>query len=248
MWYNATIYGSSRLFVKPRFYRPRTDRRHRSDHHLAGGGLLHEPLMSLHPLVISHALITDQVSPREVSVILRELEVLLERGARGAVVEFGCYAGTTSLFLRRLLDRYGSEGPFHAYDSFSGLPEKTAADVSPTGEQFRPGELSASKKALMQNFHKAGLVPPIVHKGWFDQLEPTDVPEDIMYAFLDGDYYDSIRDSLRLITPRLLPGATVIVDDYANDALPGARRAVDEWCQARGLTVRVEASLAIIRT
>lgn len=204
--------------------------------------------MNLHPLVRLHALISDQVSPLEVSIILRALERCLAQGMRGAVVEFGCYTGTTSLYLRRLLDSVRHNGPFHVYDSFAGLPEKSAPDMSAAGEQFRPGELYATKKQFLRNFHKAGLVSPVIHKGWFDRLTDTDVPGEIMLAFLDGDYYESIRDSLRCITPKLMPGAVVIVDDYANEALPGARRAVDEWCKGRDVTLRAEASLAIITT
>jgi len=41
--------------------------------------------------------------------------------------------------------------------------------------------------------------------------------------------------------------ATIIVDDYANEALPGAARAVDEWlANNRQYTSRTESSLAII--
>lgn len=189
---------------------------------------------------------SDQVSQLEVSIILRQLAGLLERGMRGAVVELGCYEGTTSLFIRRLLDGAHHEGPFHVYDSFEGLPEKTKPDMSAAGEQFRAGELFASKKQLLRHFHRAGLVPPVVHKAWFNDLAPTDMPDGIMFAFLDGDYYESIRDSLHLITPKLLPGAIIVVDDYANEALPGAHRAVEEWCQGRTVTLRVEASLAIM--
>lgn len=204
--------------------------------------------MSLHALVNSHPLVSDQVSQLEVSIILYQLSGLLERGVRGAVVEFGCYEGTTSLFIRRLLDGMHHEGPFHVYDSFEGLPEKTKSDMSAAGEQFRAGELFASKKQLLRHFHRAGLMPPVIHKAWFNLLTPADVPDGIMFAFLDGDYYESIRDSLRLITPKLLIGAIIIVDDYANEALPGARRAVDEWCRGRTVKLRVEASLAIITT
>jgi len=204
--------------------------------------------MKLHPFLQSHTLISDQVSPQEVSIILGELEALLGRGARGSVVEFGCYTGTTSLFIRRILDAFAYDGPFHVYDSFAGLPGKSLHDQSAAGEQFLPGELAATKKQLMQHFHKARLRPPIAHKAWFDQLNPGDVPDEIMFAFLDGDYYESIRHSLRLITPKLMKGATIIVDDYANEALPGAGRAVDEWCRGRRVNLRVEASLAIIRT
>ncbi len=204
--------------------------------------------MKLHPLVQTHTPVTDQVSPREVSIIITTLGTLLDQGKRGAVVEFGCYEGTTSLYIRRLLDSYHSDGPLHVYDSFEGLPEKTSRDMSVAGDQFRAGALYATKKALLTHFHKARLRPPIVHKGWFNQLSDHDVPNDILYAFLDGDYYESIRDSLRVITPKLQAGAVIVVDDYANEALPGAQRAVDEWCRGRQVRIRVEASLAIIQT
>ena len=42
------------------------------------------------------------------------------------------------------------------------------------------------------------------------------------------------------------PGATIIVDDYANEALPGAARAVDEWASKHAIRVKVEASLAVM--
>ena len=191
-------------------------------------------------------IISDQVDIRELRVLLGELEYVLANGGIGNVVEFGCYAGTTSLFIRRLLDAYKSVALFHVYDSFVGLPEKSAKDASAAGEQFRPGELAICKKDFLLNFKKANLQVPRIHKGWFSELLPTDVPENIMFAFLDGDYYESIRDSLQLIIPRLAPGAVVVVDDYVNEALPGAARAVDEWRKSHACKLRVQASLAII--
>lgn len=198
-------------------------------------------------LLRTHPIISDQVDERELRVLLRELERLLRAGCQGSVVEFGCYVGTTSLFIRRLLDAYQYVGAFHVYDSFAGLPEKTAQDASAAGEQFVAGELAATRKGFFQQFKKAGLRPPVVHKAWFAELTPQDVPEDIMFAFLDGDYYQSIMDSLWLVTPKLTLDAVLVVDDYANEALPGAAQATDEWLQAHpGFRCRVEASLAVM--
>lgn len=198
-------------------------------------------------LLNDYSIISDQVDRQELSVILRMLAERIDRDvSMDAVVEFGCYIGTTSLFIRRLLDAYSHPAVFHVYDSFTGLPEKTGFDTSPLGESFRPGELAASRKAFEQQFKKAGLRSPVIHKGWFSGIEPANVPAGIGFAYLDGDYYESIRDSLRLITPRLTPGACIVVDDYANEALPGASRAVDEWLRGRGVAMRIETSLAII--
>jgi len=198
-------------------------------------------------LLKRYPLISDQVDAAELAIILQQLENKLVAGERGAVVEFGCYIGTTSLFIRRLLDHYGIDNVFHVYDSFAGLPMKSAHDASPAGLQFRAGELSASKKDFVLQFKKAGLHTPYIHKGWFADLQPADIPDDIMFAYLDGDYYDSIMASLEHIAPKLQPGATIVVDDYMNEALPGAARAVDKWRRQRAHHFSSQQSLAIIR-
>ena len=198
-------------------------------------------------LLAKYPIISDQVDAKELGALLRELEMVLQSGATGNVVEFGCYVGTTSLFIRRLLDAYDFTGEFHVYDSFAGLPEKTQADASAAGEQFKAGELLAPRKTFIQNFKKSGLKPPIIHKGWFADFSPNNVPEDISFAFFDGDFYESIVDSFRVCDGKFQETATIIVDDYANEALPGAARAVDEWLtNHRQFTIRTEASLAII--
>jgi len=179
-------------------------------------------------LLAKYPLASDQVSKDQLRVILSELDAVLARDLDGAVVEFGCYIGTTSLFIRRLLDARQDDREFHVYDSFAGLPPKTAPDASRAGEQFQAGELAVSKKQFLQQFQKAGLRPPVVHKGWFKGLTPADVPTSLAFAFLDGDFYESIRDSLHLVLPHLQPGGTIVIDDYAREALPGAARAAHE--------------------
>lgn len=191
-------------------------------------------------------MISDQVDQRELIVILSRLYEQLEKNPHSAIVEFGCYIGTTSLFIRRVMDIKNHLGEFHVYDSFEGLPNKTLYDQSPAGEQFKTGELSVSRKTFELQFKKAGLRLPQVHKGWFSKLTERDVPDGIGFAYLDGDYFHSIQDSLQLIWPKLLPGAVVVIDDYANEALPGAAKAVDQWLKKHPAKLRVEASLAIV--
>lgn len=98
----------------------------------------------------------------------------------------------------------------------------------------------------MTNFKKAGVPLPHIHKGWFRDLHSSDVPALISFVFLDGDYYESILTPLRLVEDKLADGAVIVVDDYTNEALPGAARAVDEWLRTHPARLRVEQSLAVI--
>ena len=189
-------------------------------------------------------LLSDQIDERELEIILRELEKVLGAKVPGDVVEFGCYVGTTSVPLGRRLVHTDKE--LYVYDSFEGLPDKSSEDESPAGLQFITGELLATKKQLIKNFKQAGVPLPVITKGWFSEVQLAQVPHEISFAFLDGDYYHSVLDPLKLIWDRLSPGATVIIDDYANEALPGAARATDEWLQTHPAKLRVEHSLAII--
>ena len=198
-------------------------------------------------LLQKYPIISDQVDVGELRTLLLLLEEQLQKGVVGSVVELGCYVGTTSLFIRRLLDAYNADVEFHVYDSFAGLPPKVAQDESPLGVQFVEGELCATKRQFYDNFKKAGLLVPTVHKAWFHDLTVDDIPERVMFAFLDGDYYQSIRDSLRVIKPHLTKDTIIVVDDYANEALPGTACAVDEWLAANSRSLRIQKSLAVIR-
>lgn len=195
-------------------------------------------------LLTKYPIVSDQVNKEQLAVILEELQRALPEHD-GSIVEFGCYIGTTSLFIRRLLDSQGDKREFHVYDSFEGLPPKTSEDNSRAGEQFQAGELKVSKRQFLHEFQKANLQPPIIHKGWFKDLAEEAVPRTIAFAFLDGDFYESIRDSLQLVLPRMQPGGTIVIDDYSREALPGAAKAVHEHFAPE--TVRVSHNLGIIR-
>ncbi len=193
----------------------------------------------------------DQVSEKETEKILALARECLS--VEGDYVEFGCYKGDTSLMLAELLvensvdkpvDRLGKDGGKLAkklwiYDSFEGLPEKSAADESVMGVDFRAGELFVTKREVKERFLRAGLPVPVIKKGWFSELREEDVPERIAFAFLDGDFYESIRDSLRLVGPRMSEGGVIVVHDYTNPALPGVRKAVEEWSEAKKENIRV---------
>ena len=180
----------------------------------------------------------DQVTEKETERILELATECLK--VSGDYVEFGCYRGDTSLLLAEILRKDAisdelveksvekSAKKLWIYDSFEGLPEKSEEDESEVGKDFRQGELMVTKREVKARFLRAGLPVPIIKKAWFNELTEVDLPEKIAFAFLDGDFYESIRDSLRLVVPRMSEGGVIVVHDYTNPALPGVKKAVDE--------------------
>ena len=206
----------------------------------------------------------QQVTARETEILLQELTKTLNNNVPGDVVEFGCYKADTSVLYQKLLESMGHGGSISSenqanqigqkilwlYDSFEGLPAKTREDNSAAGDAFQAGKLLVTKREVIEKFKKMGLKLPKIKKAFFDDLDIIyDIPEKISYAFLDGDLYQSIKTSLRLVTEKMSPGGVIIVHDYNNPELPGSARAVDEWLksnQAKITSFRVAETLAII--
>lgn len=203
----------------------------------------------------------DQVSQLETERILAVAREGL--AAEGDFVELGCYKGDTALLLAEILRDFqrGTENSAEGcgkvcgklsrrlwiYDSFEGLPEKNEEDFSEVGAEFKAGELFVTKREVKERFLRAGLSVPVIKKAWFSELTGADMPEKIAFAFLDGDFYESIRDSLRLVEGRMAPGGVIVVHDYSNLALPGVRKAVDEWLLNKDLRTEVYQSLRVIK-
>jgi len=190
---------------------------------------------------------TDQVDEAEMKVMLRELEQVVQVGVSGDVVELGCYEGGSAVELQRYIVHYAPERSLWLYDSFEGLPDKTEEDRSPLGSLFQTGVLKAAQSRLKRNFVKAGLPIPEITRAWFYELDPEDLPDQIAFAFLDGDYYESIMDSLKLVWPKIPSGGVIVVDDYQNVKLPGVEKAVTKFLSDKNCELKVEASLAVIR-
>ena len=177
----------------------------------------------------------DQVSEKETERILELAQECLD--ISGDFVEMGCYKGDTSLLLAEIVK--ASEKKLWIYDSFEGLPEKKEVDKSVMGVLFRGGELAVTKREVKQRFLRANLPVPVIKKAWFSDLTFKDMPEEISFSFLDGDFYESIKDSLKLVAPRMNDGGVMVVHDYTNLALPGVKRAVDEWMQGKDCSFKV---------
>lgn len=204
-------------------------------------------LLDEHP-IIPNVRNEYMMSKDEVRVVLTNLKAVIDNRVEGDVVELGCNEGATSLFIKRLLIHCGNDKVFHVYDSFEGLPERTEEDKSshPISSIFEKGLVKVPTSRLLKNFADARLDHPVVHKWRFKDIPTEEIPPKIAFAFFDGDFYESILDSFRKVYPRLTPGSRVVIDDYDWEALPGVKRACDDFLMDKPESVTVQTNQGVM--
>ena len=76
----------------------------------------------------------------------------------GDFVEFGCYVGESSKFLKKVIVETKSDKELYVYDSFQGLPDLSKYEENTA---WKPRTLATTEEMLINNFKKNLLKPPI---------------------------------------------------------------------------------------
>lgn len=167
------------------------------------------------------------------------LDQVISCNVPGDVVDLGCNAGDSTIVMQKLVSALAPEKQVHAYDSFEGLPEVKGSDAA--DGVYAKGHMSASDDLLRWKFKKLGLQLPHIHKGWFEDTVPRDLPERISFALFDGDLYESTKHLLTHVYERMSPGAIGMIAVYYDETIfprkglsggyrsPGVKRATDEF-------------------
>lgn len=185
--------------------------------------------------------------PPTLRFTLDACRALIARGIRGAFVECGVAYGSHPAVMAATAAESGElDRHIHLFDSFEGIPRWGVNDAEQPGmtagtEPVRDGALATtgisacSLAQVRANLRAWGVddAACVYHPGWFQHtVEPASKSiGPIAHLRLDGDLYESTRVCLEHLYPRVVPGAVVVVDDYA---LAGCRKAVDEYLAARG--------------
>lgn len=192
-----------------------------------------QKIMSFHNVMIDSSIINSD----QVRKLVESLVYVINNNIEGDVVEFGCYVGESSKYLRKTLDVLNSEKQLFVYDSFEGLPPLSKYEE---GTGWRPSTLKTTQEVLINNFERNGLVPPRITKGWFKDVSEENLPDKISFAFLDGDFYDSIYDSLTKVYDRMTDGGVILFHDFRRPDLPGVDAAIRDFFSERNIEYNLE--------
>lgn len=141
----------------------------------------------------------------------------------GSVVECGVYRGGTALLLAELCGGGAAAARLHLFDTFEGMPVSDPRYDAYEVGSFRDTSLEAVRGLLVG--HDACFHPGRIPETF------VDLPEEIAFAHVDVDQYESVAACIEAIHPRLVRGGVILFDDYGFPGCYGARVAVDEWLE-----------------
>lgn len=163
---------------------------------------------------------------------------VLRRKVPGDVIEAGAWRGGATIFMRAVLKAYADkERSVWVADSFEGFPEPDAQANDPA---FKQGGLAVSLEEVKRNFARYGLLDEKVRflKGFFNKTLPGAPIEKLSVLRADADLYESTRDVLENLYPKLSVGGYAIFDDYFSIA--PCRKAIDEFRTAHNITEKIK--------
>ena len=195
--------------------------------------------------IVRRALPYTMTGEPRLRALVHAVRDIVRRDVPGAFAECGVWRGGSVLAMILTLQQLGREDrDIHLYDTFEGMTEPTAHDVSehdpPALETWSEARARGVKAwpELFEDFDEervretvlgSGYPPERVHfvRGPVEATLPEHAPGSLALLRLDTDWYESTRHELEHLYPRLSEGGVLIVDDYGH--WEGARRAVDEY-------------------
>lgn len=166
--------------------------------------------------------------------LLKTLQNILEENIPGDIVELGCNIGTTTIFIKRLLNYYKSDKNLYVYDSWKGLPEKNEFDFSNnTEKRFEKGCYSISKNLFIDNLIRNNISIPTIYSGNFKDISDTNFPNKICFAVFDGHFYTSILESFKKTYYKIQIGGKIVIIRYGDPSLPGIKKACTDFLSSK---------------
>ena len=165
-----------------------------------------------------------------VYLIYSQLKRLDGENIQGDLAEVGVYKGYTA----RLINLCSPARELHLFDTFEGQPDNVEASVD--GKEYGSilKKISLDDTSLEQVQNLVGEAPNIhYYQGYFPDTASPVKGKTFSMAHLDGDQYQTIKDSLEFFYPRVSAGGVLIVHDYG--IYKGVRQAVREYFTENGI-------------
>jgi O-methyltransferase len=157
-----------------------------------------------------------------------ELWQLVAQAAKlpdGDLIEIGVWRGGTGTLIARKCQLTGVENPVYLCDTFRGVVKAGARDATYVGGEHA----DTDKERVLTLLRSVGIERVQILDGIFPDETGDGIRErSFRFCHIDVDVYDSAKDIMTWIWPRLVPGGIVVFDDYGFHSCVGITRFVNE--------------------
>ncbi len=173
--------------------------------------------------------------------LAQAVRMVCQAQVRGVFLEAGCALGGSALLIAALKER---ERQLRLFDLFGRIPPPSEADGPSAQRRFRQiiaGQAKGIRGGVyygyqpdllgqvVRTFEEFGFPPAECNikfiRGRFQ--DTLHLEQQVAFAHIDADWYDSVMICLERVVPHLAPGGVLVIDDY--DYWEGCRKAVDDY-------------------
>ena len=192
--------------------------------------------------------------------ICEAIASIQNKNVPGIYLEAGCALGGSAILIAKCKPK---TTPFTIYDVFEMIPPPSERDGNDAHARYQEiasgksqglggetyyGYLNDLQEIVVNNLESfdLNLVDNNIKltKGLFQDTLNFQEQEKIAFAHIDCDWYDSVKDCIDRITPRMSRGALIVFDDYSSYS--GCKVAVDQLIATGNFqVVKLERSITL---
>ncbi|MEO9003707.1 MAG: TylF/MycF/NovP-related O-methyltransferase [Ginsengibacter sp.] len=148
---------------------------------------------------------------------------------KGNVAELGVYKGKFA----RYINFYFKERKLYLFDTFEGFDERDVENEKNKGFSSGSQDFSDTSIDSVLNLmpYSKNCIPI---KGFFPE-SAKNIQEEFVFVSIDADLYEPIYKGLSFFYKLLVPGGYIFIHDFNNDSYPGARKAVEQFCDENNI-------------
>ncbi|MGX1786693.1 TylF/MycF/NovP-related O-methyltransferase [Bosea sp. NPDC055332] len=143
----------------------------------------------------------------------------------GDIVEIGVWRGGSGVMMAKQETLLGGSGTVYLCDTFAGVVKAGTED-----SDYRGGEHRDTDTSIVEELARSlGVKNTKTLVGIFpDQTGAQLQSERVRLLHIDVDVYQSARDCVEYVLPRMPSGGVIVFDDYGFVGCDGVTRCVDE--------------------
>lgn len=184
------------------------------------------------------------------------------KNVSGIYLEAGCALGGSAIMIAHMKPTLI---PLYIFDVFGMIPPPSERDGSDAhmryaeissgksqglGDNQYYGYIDNLKDLVIKNIEGFGLDIEsnkiTLVQGLFQ--DSLNIEDEVAFAHIDCDWYDSVKTCIEKITPKMSRGAAIVFDDYSSYS--GCKKAVDEFLSSdsRFKLLRLDRSATLIKS